>query len=167
MDENLKEVVIPKEYAVFWMDGNGCWRNVHGKFRRKQIIDKFNNSIRRDESGYFVTQINGERIEKVYFRCEETAFFASDIHVGDHIDLVLNTGNVMRLDAASLFIRNDSLYLNATGYGLIKFTERCLMKIFKMIEFSEGQYRLAIGGEQFPIPEMPLDDNGNQSSCQG
>ena len=21
-------VVIPKEEAVFWMDGNGCWRNV-------------------------------------------------------------------------------------------------------------------------------------------
>ena len=39
---NLKEVVIFKEEAVFWMDNQGRWHNQYGPFQHKRVIDYFN-----------------------------------------------------------------------------------------------------------------------------
>jgi len=58
----MKDIVIPKENAVFWMDGNGDWRNEHGRFRKKKIIDYFNAAIHKDENGYYVCQEMNFRI---------------------------------------------------------------------------------------------------------
>ena len=90
-------VVIPKEEAVFWMDGNGCWRNAHGRFRHKKVIDYFHASISRDDDGYFVSQVRDGIVEKVYFRYEATALFVFDVIPGEEVDLVLNTGRRIRL----------------------------------------------------------------------
>ena len=67
MTTKLKEIVIKKEDAVFWLDKSGCWRNNGGKFRKKKIIDLFHQSISKDDDGYFVSQIRGDILEKVYF----------------------------------------------------------------------------------------------------
>ena len=61
------EIVISKEDAVFWMDGNGRWCNADGRFRHKKIIDHFHSAIAKDEGGYFVRQERADLVEKVYF----------------------------------------------------------------------------------------------------
>ena len=79
MDENIKEIVISKEDAVFWLDKNGCWHNDAGKFRHKKIIDFFNRSIRKDADGFHLCQLRDNCVEKVYFPYEDTALFVFDV----------------------------------------------------------------------------------------
>ncbi|MCP4022082.1 MAG: MFS transporter permease, partial [Desulfobacteraceae bacterium] len=62
-----KQIIIPKEDAVFWMDKHGIWHNEHGPFEHPKIIKYFNASIQKDDQGYYVNQATGEFEEKVYF----------------------------------------------------------------------------------------------------
>ena len=75
----MKQIIIPKENAVFRMDGNGVWHNEHGKIEHPKIIKYFHQSIGKDDRGYFVFQTTDEFEEKVYFPYEETAMFVFDI----------------------------------------------------------------------------------------
>ncbi len=127
-EKQTRSVVIPKEKAVFWMDGQGRWRNRHGVFAHKGIIDHFNASIRKDAGGFFVAQERSGIIEKVYFRFEETAVFAVDVIWKDGIFLCLNTGSQTDLVPDKLFVYRDNLFQKDTEYA-VKFSERALMKI--------------------------------------
>ncbi|MDM8515988.1 MFS transporter permease [Desulfobacterales bacterium HSG16] len=149
----MKEIIIPKEKAVFWLDGNGCWNNVHGKFELKKIIDHFNSSIEKDENGYHVAQINGDVLEKVYFRYEDTAVFAVDIkktEKSDNLILVLNTGKKMALNPEKLSIKNDGMFMRIDD-ELIKFTDRSMLKLMKMIEHENGLYFFKYKGKKYEI----------------
>ena len=143
-------IVIPKERALFRMDARGFWHNTHGRFRKKSIIDHFNRSIQRDDRGYFVTQINGDRIEKVYFPYEDTALFATDLLMGDTVQLRLNTGEELPLSPESLFIREDNLYMERGG-DLIKFSERMLLKLANLLDGDDSAYFLRMGNARYPI----------------
>ncbi|MGE0085235.1 MAG: MFS transporter permease [Desulfococcaceae bacterium] len=150
----IREVVIPKEKAVFWMDKNGYWNNEHGKFSHKKIIDYFNSCIRRDAHGYYLTQINGDIREKVYFPCEDTAFFVMDIAKADEeIRLILNTKEEIPLTPENLFVKDDSLYMQ-NGEDRIKFGERALLKIADFIAYENGRYRFLGKGEKKEIPQL-------------
>ena len=113
--DQLPQVVIPKEEAVFWMDRFGQWYNANGRFRHKKIIDYFNASIRKDELGYFVEQIRESVYEKVYFRYEDTPLFVVEASDDDPIELVLNTRETLLLLSDHLFIREDNLYQQREG----------------------------------------------------
>ncbi|MGM0402298.1 MAG: MFS transporter permease [Thermodesulfobacteriota bacterium] len=152
MAQKPGEIIIPREKAVFYLDGQGCWRNEHGKFRNKKIIDYFHRAISRDENGYFVIQDKGGVIEKVYFPYEDTPLFAFDVYFGADVTLLLNTGKEIPLTPEQLFIKSDSLYLQSTE-GLVKFTERALMKISDTFEEAEGRLFIRIGSRLYPIPE--------------
>lgn len=154
MAEKPTEIVIPKENALFRMDARGYWHNPHGRFRKKSIIDHFHRSIRKDEAGYFVSQVNGDRIEKVYFPCEDTALFVTEVHGEDTLLLTLNTGEHLPLSLESLFIQDDNLYLTR-GDERIKFNERSLLRITEMIEGEEGAWVLCVGGLRHPIRILP------------
>ena len=54
--KELKQIIISKENAVFWMDNQGHWQNEHGPIEHPRIIKYFNACIRKDTSGYFVHQ---------------------------------------------------------------------------------------------------------------
>ncbi|WP_124329696.1 MFS transporter permease [Desulfonema ishimotonii] len=161
----MKEIIIPKENAVFWLDGNGAWHNVHGRFRNRKIIGHFHASIEKDEGGYYVTQINCDRREKVYFRYEDTALFVTDLKEGEPPTLILNTKKEMALRPDALVVRDDSLYLY-DGDDRIKFSERVLFRIADMIEFEDEQYFIRIGGRRYEIgsqaapPESPGEKKG-------
>ncbi|MFO7557514.1 MAG: MFS transporter permease [Desulfobacterales bacterium] len=146
-------IVVPKEKAVFWMDANGRWCNEFGKFEKKKIIDYFNRSINRDEDGYFVCQEKEGVIEKVYFRYADTALFVFDIRFGDSIELVLNTGKNIEVDPERLWIENDNLY-TVDGNDRIKFSDRALMKISKILEEREEGLLIRINNKVYPVPEM-------------
>lgn len=146
----LTEIIIPKEKAVFRLDARGCWHNAGGRFRKKSIIDHFNRSIRKDASGYFVTQINGDRIEKVYFPYEDTALFVTDVLPGDTVRLLLNTGKETPLCPEALFIRDDNLYMERKDER-IKFSERGLLKLADMLEGDDDAYFLRMGGDRYRI----------------
>lgn len=133
------EIVIPKEKAVFWLDGDGRWHNVHGPFEHKKIIDYFHAAIQRDENGYYLFQESDERREKVYFRFVDTALFVFDVIFDENPTLVLNTGKYHRLRPERLFIENDALYVRI-GDERVKFTQRCLMKISDRLEIEDGAY---------------------------
>ena len=138
--EELNEIVIPKEKTVFWMDENGNWNNAHGRFENRKIIQKFNASITRDSQGYFVTQINGKNLEKVYFRYEDTALFAIDLIKDRELSLLLNTRNIVGLNPENLYMKGDALYMKDQDEW-IKFSVRVLIKITKLMkESSEGFY---------------------------
>jgi hypothetical protein len=142
------------------MDGNGVWHGEGGRFRKKSIIDHFNASLGRDEDGFFLGQINGEVREKVYFPCEETAFFAVNVEKEEaeragasELRVILNTGETVPLRPEALRHRGDALFLFRDGVP-IKFTDRCLLRIaHRLAETPDGGYGFQFGGGVHPIPE--------------
>jgi hypothetical protein len=151
MANKLKENVIPKENAVFWLDKNGCWRNAHGKFENHKIIDYFHSCIQRDQDGYFLSQVNGKYREKVYFPYEDQTLFVFDLIRQDGIILILNTKKKIALNPESLFIRNDNLYMRM-GEETIKFIENGLMKIAPLLENEDGQFYIRLKDKKYQIP---------------
>ena len=160
MTTELKQIVIKKEDAVFWLDKSGCWRNDGGKFRKKKIIDLFHASIAKDDDGYFVSRVKENIEEKVYFRYEDTALFIFTVIYNDDIILILNTGKRLRLNPENLYIIDDNLYVT-DGDEHIKFSERALMQISSIIEEGREKNRKKVGedlvinvnGNRFPIME--------------
>jgi hypothetical protein len=146
----MKEIIINKEDAVFWMDANGRWHNQHGEFEHKRVIDYFNRSIDHDADGYFVSQQRGELIEKVYFPYEETALFVVEITSDTDIWLRLNTGKKIALDPKSLMIKNDFLFIQ-NGNQLIKFNDRSMLKLSNHFEEKDGQFQIRLNGQNYPI----------------
>jgi hypothetical protein len=144
------EIVIPQERAVFWLDGDGRWHNVHGAFQHKKIIDYFHASIQKDESGYYLCQETDQRREKVYFRYEDTALFVFDVILDKEPILVLNTGDRLPLRPEGLCIENDALYFRKDRER-IKFTQRCLMKISDRLETEDGVYFIRLNRKRVPI----------------
>jgi len=151
MTKQLKEIVISKDSAVFWLDSNGRWHNMHGEFEHKKIIDFFHSSIRQDKDGYYVTQTTESYKEKVYFRYEDTALFVFNIIKNKEIYLLLNTKKQIKLNPEELFIKNDSLYAK-DGEELVKFTEQSMMKISKYMENDNDRYFIKINDKRYKIP---------------
>ncbi len=152
MAQQRREIIISKEEAVFWMDGRGNWFNDGGRFQHKKIIEHFNRSIGKDENGFFISQDNGEVFEKVYFPCEETAYFVFDVIIEDEVTLVLNTTRQILLDPETLFICSDILYLIYEN-DLIKFSEPAMVKLADIIEEEGSHLYIRIAGRRRQIPE--------------
>ena len=148
----LPKMVIPKEKAVFWMDGRGRWHNRHGRFEHKRIIDYFNRSIRRDEDGYYVSQVRGDIREKVYFPFKDTPLFIVRIIPKAPLQLNLNTGEAIPLDPAALFVESDQLYHNR-GDERIKFTDRALVAMTPYLDENADGFIIRIGDRTWPIPD--------------
>jgi hypothetical protein len=157
----MKTVVIARDRATFRMDGNGVWHGENGRFRKKSIIDHFNAALGCDAGGFFVSQVNGDVREKVYFPCEETAFFAVDVASGggkggeeaSELRVLLNTGETVPVTPARLRHRGDGLYLLRDGVP-IKFTDRCLLRVAgRLAETPDGGYGFRWGEAVHPIPE--------------
>lgn len=145
-----KQVIIPKEKAVFRMDANGNWHNEHGKFEHPGIIKHFNASIRKDENGYFVYQSHNDIEEKVYFNYEDTAIFARDIVEKEALSIVLNTTETIKLEPQHLLTKEDSLYMQTQDH-LVKFTTRAMMKLSKYLTERNGKLFLTIKGQDYKI----------------
>jgi len=152
MKKKRTEIIIPKERAIFWLDKNGRWRNAHGEFQHKKIIDYFHSSIQKDEKGYYLFQERGNLQEKVYFHYEDTALFAVDLIKDEDITLILNTKRQIKLKPRCLFTRNDNLYMRL-GQETIKFAERGLMKISDLLEFRDEQYFIKVKNRRYRIIE--------------
>jgi hypothetical protein len=137
-----KEFVVPKEEAVFWLDAYGRWHNKHGVFEHKKIIDYFHSSIRKDAGGYHLIQKHDDHtIEKVYFKCEDTALFVFDVKTQDDSDkirLILNT-------------KNDNLYMEHAGHR-IKFIDRAMLKLAHRLKFDQHRYYIEFSGRTYDIP---------------
>ena len=146
----MKTIEIPRDEAVFWLDGNGCWHNSDGKFRHKKIIDYFHSSIQWDQKGYQLYQAHDHYIEKVYFRYEDTALFVLDVIIDNDIMLVLNTKKRIRLEPEKLYIAADRLYLRLEN-EIVKFTEQTLMKIASLLEEEGGGFYIRLNNQRYPI----------------
>lgn len=144
----MKQIVIPKEEAVFWLDQNGIWHNEHGKFEHPKIIQYFHSSIRKDENGYHVHQVSDMGEERVYFRYEDTALFVFDMKGTD--TLVLNTTETLPLDPAQLFTEGDHLYVD-TGEHRIRFTDRPLLKLSRLLAEKEERLFILLDGDAHEI----------------
>lgn len=153
-DNQIPEIVIPREQAVFWLDKDGHWQNEGGRFELKKIIRRFNESINKDEEGYFVTQMNNGRREKVYFPYEDTALFAIDIEKKEPFSLRLNTGRRLPLSLDRIFRLSDQLYTKS-GEEWIKFSERPLLKLVPMIDTETEPWQIHFKGKSYPILERP------------
>ncbi len=153
MPNQMKQIVISKDQAVFWLDGNGRWHNKFGPFQHKKIIDFFHSSIRKDKGGYYLTQTVNNIEEKVYFHCEDGALFVLDIINDSDLILVLNTGKKIKLKPDKLWIKHDRLYMQ-DGDEQVKFTEQSLMKISDLIETDERQYFIRIKKKKYGIREL-------------
>ncbi len=151
--EMKNEIVIPREKAVFWLDGDGRWHNAHGPFQHKKIIDYFHSSIQKDQNGYYLFQETEERREKVYFRFDDTALFVFDVIQDDSLLLVLNTGERLPLRPEGLFVEDDALYFRR-GEERIKFTQRCLMKISDRLEIRDDAYFIRIKNNRYRIAPL-------------
>lgn len=151
-ENELPEIVIPKDKAVFWMDRFGRWHNDGGPFEHKKIIDYFNASIRRDEAGYFVVQTREAVREKVYFRYEDTPLFAVDMRGNDAIELILNTREVMPLSPRDLFVSKDTLYMRR-GDERVRFTDRAMLKLSGHLDEADGRYWYVEGDHRLLLPE--------------
>lgn len=150
-----KEVVVPKDKAVFWLDAHGRWHNKHGVFEHKKIIGFFHSSIRRDAHGYHLFQQQDDHtIEKVYFTYEDTALFVFDVIMqedSNRIRLILNTKDEIPLDPEALSVQNENLYMEHDGH-IIKFLDRAILKLSHRLKFHQQQYRLELNGKSYDIP---------------
>jgi hypothetical protein len=153
MVNTIKENVIPKEDAVFWLDKNGCWRNAHGKFEHNKIIDYFHSCIKRDQGGYYLSQINGNLREKVYFPYEDQALFVFDVIRQNEITLILNTKQQIVLDPENLYIKDDNLYMRMRD-ETIKFVEHGLMKMAPLLEDEDGRFYIRLNNKRYRIPVL-------------
>lgn len=143
-------VTISPEKALFWMDAQGRWHNRHGPFEHKKIIDHFNTSIERDQDGYYLTQENNGILEKVYFRYEDTALFIVDVVISDPVKLVLNTSAQIDLQPDAMTISGDQLYIHCGG-DRIKFAQRALLKISRMMEYRDKMYYICVNDLKYPV----------------
>jgi len=146
------EIVISKEDAVFWMDGNGRWHNQYGEFEHKKVVAYFNRSIGYDADGYFVSQVRGDMLEKVYFPYQETALFAVDIIQNNDLQLLLNTQKQVPLNPEKLFIRNDNLFMHFENQ-IIKFTDRSMIKLSDRFDDANGQFTIRLNEKYYAIQE--------------
>lgn len=153
--QEKKEVAVPKEEAVFWLDAYGRWHNKHGVFEHKKIIDYFHRSIRKDAHGYHLFQKHDDHtIEKVYFKYEDTALFVFEVIIqedSNKIRLILNTKNEIPLDPEKLFVQNENLYTEHDGHR-IKFIDRAMMKLSHVLTFDHHRYCLQLNDETYDIP---------------
>ena len=150
MTKKRKEIIIPKEKAVFWLDKHGRWHNEHGEFQHKKIINFFHSSIKKDENGYYLSQARDDCIEKVYFHYEDTALFVVDMIETENVTLALNTRQRIKLKPTRLFIKDDSLYIQ-NGADKIKFIERGLMKISNYLAYDGDCYFIKVNGRRYSI----------------
>jgi len=158
MKKPLPEIVIPKEAAVFYLDGRGFWRHKEqGKFENRKIIQYFHASIRKDEQGYHLRQRIGDRVEKVYFHHEDTALFVFDVIQGEEISLVLNTQKKIKLRPEKLFVIEDSLYVNS-GQHRIKFTDNSLVRMWDLLSYEGEDYFITVKGKRHRIKQMKKED---------
>lgn len=153
MAKKYKEIVIPKEKAVFRLDKNGNWHNEHGKFQHKKIIDYFHACIQKDGDGFFLSQQANDYREKVYFPYEETAYFVFDVEKGKEVSLTLNTKKKVKLKPQKLFVKDDNLYMTY-GDDIVKFTEHALLKISDMLEFEEDRYFIRLNDKKYTIKKL-------------
>ncbi len=150
----MKEIVIPREKAVFRLDAEGRWHNVHGRFEHKKIIDYFHASIRWDEDGFFLFQEREDCREKVYFPYADTALFVFEVDFGgEEIRLILNTGARIPMAPEDLYVKGDRLYTRHGGLP-VKFSEHCLMALADRLIVDGDGYAIRIGGERHSIPEV-------------
>ena len=161
MEPELKEMIISKEDALFWLDKNGIWQTQNGKFEHPKIIRHFNASIKKDEMGYHLCQPREGFLEKVYFFYEDTALFVIDIKEKreSELTLLLNTRESLTLEAGQLFTCNDNLYIQ-TPEHCIKFAQRALVKISAFLEDKGDILCLNLGGVLHEIPEKNLATQG-------
>ena len=152
MMKKIKEVVIPKEDAVFWLDKYGCWHNKNEKFQHRKIIHYFHSSIKKDKNGYHLLQTHRDYREKVYFHYEDTALFVFDILQQGNVILILNTKKRVPLKPKKLFIKDDSLYMHVADEQ-IKFTEHALIRIAKLIEFEKDNCFIRVRGRRYRIQQ--------------
>ncbi len=154
MKKPLTEIVIPKEEAVFFLDKRGFWRHKEqGKFEHRKIINYFHSRIRKDDKGYHLRQKLGNRIEKVYFYCEDTALFVFDVIKGEEIFLVLNTQKKIKLRPKMLFVNDDNLYVNS-GEHRIKFTDNSLIRIWDLLGYEGDDYFITVKGRRYKIGQL-------------
>jgi len=153
MMKKNKEVVIPKEDAVFWLDKDGYWHNKDEKFQHRKIINYFHSSIRKDKSGYHLMQTHRDHREKVYFPYEDTALFVFDILQQEDVVLILNTKKRIPLRPKKLFIKDDSLYMHVADEH-IKFTENALLRIAKLLEYEKDECFIRVRGRRYRIPQV-------------
>ncbi len=151
-------VVIPKEKAVFWLDGDGRWQNEDGPFRHKRIIRHFHASISRDADGYFVSQIRDDILEKVYFHYEDTALFVVRVITENRrLMLELNNGRRIHMDPEKLFVDNDRLYLR-NGDDTIKFNQRALFAVSEWIETENDRLYIRVNGHRYVIRDDTINE---------
>jgi hypothetical protein len=154
-EKEKKELVVPKEEAVFWLDAYGRWHNKHGPFEHKKVIAYFHSSIRKDARGYHLFQKRDDHIiEKVYFRYDDTALFVFDVKIDndfDEIRLILNTRDEILLNPETLFVQNENLYMEQAG-DRIKFIDRAILKLSDRLKFGRNRYRFELSEKTYDIP---------------
>jgi hypothetical protein len=153
MGGTKKQNIIPKEQAVFWMDKDGTWHNEHGKLEHPRIIKYFNQSIGKDDQGYFLSQTINDVEEKVYFPYEETAVFVVDFVRKDAgIELTLNTLETVALDPEALYTKADALFMETEAH-LIKFNQNTLARMSSFLKETSQGLALNLGRTQTVIRE--------------
>ncbi len=157
MARERREVIVPREQAVFGLDAHGNWQHAEqGRFENPRIIAYFHSCIQKDEGGYHLVQDHPDFREKVYFPHEDTALFVFDVVKGDDILLVLNTGRRERLRPRKLFLRNEVLYIRL-GEHRVRFTENALVRMADLLEFDEEGYAFVlVRGRRYRIAGPPL-----------
>lgn len=152
MARKLKEVVVPREKALFRLDERGRWHGEGGEFLHKKIIEHFHASIRKDKQGFHLMQKHRDFLEKVYFPYGDTPLFVFDVLKGKEVELVLNTRKKMKLMPRKLFIRDDDLYIRLAEDNA-KFSEHALIKLSPFLVFEEDRACIKVRGRRYVIPE--------------
>lgn len=152
MGKKLEEIIIPKEEATFWLDNHRKWHNERGEFQHKEIIDFFHSNIKKDKTGYYISQTYRGVREKVYFRYEDTALFVFDVVKEEGITLELNTKKTLKLNPKRLFLQNEDIYIKV-GKEKAKFVGRGMERLADLLEY-DGCFWITLDEREYRIPEL-------------
>ncbi|MDP2908678.1 MAG: MFS transporter permease, partial [Nanoarchaeota archaeon] len=145
-------IIIPKEEATFWLDNQRKLHNERGEFQHKEIIDFFHSNIKKDKTGYYISQTYKGVREKVYFRYEDTALFVFDVVKEEGITLELNTKKTLKLNPKRFFLQNEDIYIKV-GKEKAKFVGRGMERLADLLEY-DGCFWITLDEREYRIPEL-------------
>ncbi len=61
MNQDMKEVVVTRDEAVFWMDENSHWHNQHGAFQHPKVMYYMGTLVKRYTvaAPHYIVVLNG------------------------------------------------------------------------------------------------------------
>jgi len=165
MPEQTDGGIPPCEIRI---DKEGTWFFRGAEMFRKEIIRLFCDNLRRDETGRYLIELNGERcrleVDDTPFAVRSVSAAPAPVEAGEYL-ILLNDGSEEVLDTETLWIGEGNVMycLVRSREFPARFTRAAYYQLAAHIEYDEaaGVPYLRRGNSRFSIPGAGAAGNAN------